>query len=207
MGFFDSIKKKAYDNFLQKVVCSCCQNEVKIMNTYKLADGNLICGKCMNKIPLEFCFSPNSETIEKVEKIINYMTYSKTELEPIFKSNPDTVLWDFKFDPAHGLFTVGTDSKMIFKLSDIELFDMRFVAKEYKENTFSVKKCTVTGDILLDLRVKESELVPMAHYSKTVAYGIETTGVKKGFMGSELIISDPPGMTTFLARIAPYINV
>ena len=206
MGFFDSVKKYANDKFLQKVTCSCCQEEIKIMSTQKLADGNLVCNKCLNRIPEEFSFDTNYGTIKQLEKIINYMAYSKKELKPAFHSTLETTYGDISFDPKSGLFKVGYDSDLFFNLSDICFFNMKFVPKEYKEKMLSVKKCDIFGDVILELGVKESDLSPSAHYSTTVAYDEETTGVKKGLSGMNFIIDNPPEMEEFLARITQYIN-
>lgn len=204
MGLLDSVKKMANDKFLQVVVCSCCQNELKIRNTEKLSDGNYICKRCMRRIPKEFC---RPDTMENVEKIINYMTYSKTELKPIFEYTYETSYGPFEIDPVHGLFRFGYESELIFKLSDIISFDMQYVPEEYKEKALSVKKCNVYGRVMLELLAGSTDTeVPLVVYNETVDNWAKSVAVKERITDSLYTVELPFKLRTFLENIAPYID-
>lgn len=180
MGLFD------------KVFCTNCPEEAKLLSRLKLQDGKYLCSKCKANIP-EFMMSTVREhyRLEDYKDLLDYIGYSNKHLRPQYHETHR--YHSVGFDSIHGIFHLGYDVKeksVFLDVKNVTYFDLEFEPEEVKEGIIGTK---VKGDVRMLLEMSW----PSFAYSTKVAYG-EKAKAKKSFLGNNITYDNPSEMSIFL---------
>ena len=170
--------------------CAHCGKRANMLTRIKLVDDRYICGKCVDKIPMELSEALNGRSYNDFLVLNHYVNEINPQLEKRFHETHR--FHGIHLDAANELFYLDGYYPTIYcRLGELNEFEMQFAPDEVKDGFFGAK---VIGKIYLRLRINKL----MLFVDKVIAKDVKAEAKVSGFGSKNVTYQNPRGMDEFL---------